>query len=198
MRSVLAGLAPNDVRVGVRLIDIADEVTLFVEERSALKNAVPKRRAEFASGRVLLRELLGSDVAIPAVVGGAPLLPGGLAASVAHDRKFVVAAVAANMSIAAIGIDVEPFTSLDPNELDVIMRADDAPVDPVAAFVMKEAAYKAWSSLGGDLLDHHDVRIGVNADTFTADVIAAGRRFEGHWATAAERWIALIVVASGA
>lgn len=197
--AALIALAPAGVRVGVRLIDPADAAGLFAHEWASVRHAVATRRAEFASGRALLRDLLGSDVAIPVSPGGgAPLLPTGQVASLAHDREFVLAAVAASAGIASIGIDVEPFAILDPDEAGEIVRPDDAPVDPIALFVMKEATYKAWSSLGGHLLNLHDVRIRVDGGAFTAEIIDAGQRFAGRFATAAERQLALVIVARGA
>ena len=57
---------------------------------------------------------------------------------------------------------------------------------------MKEAAYKAWSSLGGAHLEHHDVRVTVEGESYVADVLDGTGRFEGRFAAAAGRWVALV------
>ena len=49
----------GSVSVGAAAIDPADEQRLFPEEAAIVANAVAKRRREFASGRALLRSLLG-------------------------------------------------------------------------------------------------------------------------------------------
>ena len=86
-------MASAGVVTGARLIDGADLGLLHGSERSAVANAVAKRQHEFASGRALLRELLGVGDAILVGPTRAPLLPTGWVGSLAHDRAVVVAAV---------------------------------------------------------------------------------------------------------
>ena len=67
----------------------------------------------------------------------------------AHDRHHALAAAADSRRFATLGIDLEPH-QLDPDHEmhDAVLRGDDSLVDPIAAFAMKEAAYRAWSTLG--------------------------------------------------
>ena len=153
----LAAIAPRPVRTGCRPITHADESTLHDVEAASVAGAVPRRRQEFAAGRALLRELLGVDRALPVGADRAPQLPAGSVGSLAHCEGVAVAAVAPDDHMAALGIDVEPATPLAPEVARVILRADDPDLDPHLAFAMKEAVYKAWSRLGGGMLDHHDV-----------------------------------------
>src|SRR5436853_2141029 len=108
----LSLLAPPTVRTGVRRIDPADVDRLAPIERVAVGRAVDKRRREFATGRVLLRELLGSADGIAVAAGRAPVWPPGWCGSLAHDHEYAVAAVSDAPAVGALGIDVEPATPL--------------------------------------------------------------------------------------
>ena len=55
--------------------------------------------------------------------------------------------------IAALGIDVEPTGPLSAEMAAVILRPDEAGLDAHLAFTLKEAVYKAWSAVGGELID---------------------------------------------
>ena len=52
-------------------------------------------------------------------------------------------------AIVALGIDIEPATPLSAGVARLILRPEERHLDPHLAFVLKEAAYKAWSELGG-------------------------------------------------
>ena len=143
---VLAALAPPGIVTGARLITPDDLGGLRVEERAAVANAVPGRRHEFASGRTLLRELLGTSEAILVGPTRAPRLPAGVVGSLAHDRALVVAAVSHDPTVSALGIDIEPTDLLTSDMARVILRDDERDVDAHLAFTLKEAAYKAWST----------------------------------------------------
>jgi 4'-phosphopantetheinyl transferase EntD len=192
----LRGLAPAGVLTGARRIVAADVDVLHDSERRVVANAVAKRRHEFASGRVLLRDLLGMSDEIPVGPTRAPVLPAGAVGSLAHDRAVVVAAISRDPRIAAVGIDVEPDETLPADMARIILRDDEAGIDAHLAFTLKEAAYKAWSNSGGRMLDHHDVRLTVAGDRFTATVLPDGRRLDGRFVTVAGRHLALVVLAA--
>jgi 4'-phosphopantetheinyl transferase EntD len=190
----LHALAPVGVRVGHRRITTGDIADLRGVEVAYVRRAVVARQREFASGRALLREMIGYDGAIPAADDRSPLLPWGWRGSLAHDREFAIAAVSSERSVAALGIDIEPATVLGPEVAALVLRPDEAGLDAHLAFTMKEATYKAWSSLGGRLLDHEDIRLSATAATFRANVVPDRAFFAGTWVRAADRWIALVVV----
>lgn len=194
-RSLDAGLqavAPEGVRVGWRLISDDDVRSLHRVEVLAMERAVPKRRREFASGRALLREMIGTVHAIPVGIDRAPVLPVGVAASLAHDDVYAVAAVADSFD-SALGIDVESSSALDDEMSAMILRPDEHGLDAHLVFALKEAAYKAWSSCGGRMLEHHDVRISIEAAVFTAEVVADGALIAGRYSHVDDRWVALAV-----
>ena len=76
----------------------------------------------------------------------------------------------------------------------MILRPDEAGLDAHLAFTLKEAVYKAWSAVGGELIDFDAVRLTLDGDRFSGEVVAVGRRFEGRYAAAGGRWLALVVV----
>jgi 4'-phosphopantetheinyl transferase EntD len=189
----LAALAPAGVRTGVRTITAGDVDRLHPVERAVVERVVDVRRHEFATGRVLLRSLLGVDGPIPVGPSRAPVLPDGVVGSLAHDRQLAVAAVTADPRVAALGIDVEGDAPLDAGMARIILRPDEAGLDAHLAFCLKEAAYKAWSTLGGRMLDHHDVRLGLAGNGFTAE-LDARLTVRGRFTRVGARWLALVVV----
>jgi 4'-phosphopantetheinyl transferase EntD len=191
--AALAAITPAGVVTGWRRVTDADVPRLLPEEAAAMARAVPARQREFATGRVLLRELLGTAAAIPVGPDRAPVLPAGVGASLAHDHEHAVAAVTKTDGL-ALGVDLEPTVALDPDVAQLVLRADDGPLDAHLAFTLKEAAYKAWSRSGGGFLDHHDVRLTVGPTAFTATVVDDGVELDGRYARAGDRWVALVVV----
>lgn len=192
LAAALAEMAPPGVISGVRRIDAADEAHLHPEEVAAIGDARAKRRMEFASGRMLLRELLGRNVPMPIAPSRRPVLPAGIVATLAHDDRFVVAAVTTANNARALGVDVEPIAASDA-ELDaIVLRPDEAGLDSAMAFVSKEAAYKAFSALGGPVVEHRQIRIAVADTAFTAE-FDAGTTLSGRFSSACDRWVAFVV-----
>lgn len=190
----LESLAIPGTYVASRVISDADILGLHAVEHAGIARSVATRRAEFATGRALLRSLLGEDVPIPIAPDRAPVLPAGVHASLAHDRHFAVAALSRSATVRSIGIDIEPMTRLSAEMAAVIVRADEGPIDAHLAFTLKEAAYKAWSRLGGRMLDFLEVRLEVGVDSFVADVLPTGTLLHGRHVNVGDRWIALVLV----
>lgn len=191
--AALDALSAGRARTGWARVDASAIPLLTTAEAALIERAVPRRRAEFATGRTLLRSLMGRDVEILRTVSGRPQLPDDVIASLAHDREIAVAVVAPAREIRAAGVDVEPVHELDPRVAELIVRPDDVTPDPLTAFVAKEAAYKAWSGLGGDLLEHHDVRVVVESGRYRAD-LRGELVVEGDLAWAAGRVLALVLI----
>jgi 4'-phosphopantetheinyl transferase EntD len=189
--AALRRLAPPHVAVGVRAIA---PHPLFDMEQRHVERAGAHRRDEFATGRALLRELMGRDVPIPVGDDRAPVLPSDLCGALAHDGGFAVGAVGSRRRFQSMGIDIEPVEPLDGGTARAVLREDEAGSDPHLVFTLKEAAYKAWSGLGGRVLEHHDVRVSTRWPLFRAEIVAHGRCVEGAFACAAGRWLAIVVV----
>jgi 4'-phosphopantetheinyl transferase EntD len=197
----LAALAPPDCRVAWRPLDDADIDLLVAEEAALVPTAGPVRRREFATGRALLHELLPTRTPILRNPNGAPLFPLGTVGSLAHDRVAALAVVAGSDGYVALGVDVEhmaPGDELDDPELrEATLRPDDAQVVPLAAFVIKEAAYKAYSNAGGPMVEPLEVRIEVDGPAFVAHFpLTAGvpSTICGVFAGDAAGWAALATV----
>jgi 4'-phosphopantetheinyl transferase EntD len=190
----LRALAPAGVRTACRAINPEDWVVLHGAERRLVARAVAKRQHEFASGRAALHELLEWHEPILTDGGRAPAWPAGCCGSLAHDDHYVVAAVSTDPGVRALGIDVEPATPLAADLADVILRPDERRLDAHLAFTLKEAVYKAWSSLGGEILEHHDVRLSLRGSHLVATVDGAARSFRGRFATVCGHIVALVVV----
>ncbi|MFN8020214.1 MAG: hypothetical protein U0Q03_01690 [Acidimicrobiales bacterium] len=192
--AALRALAPSSVRVGARTIDAADEAGLHPDEAAIVAGAVAKRRREFATGRALLRSLLGTDGPVTVLATRAPAVPAGVVASLAHDDELAVAVVSTDPRVVAVGIDVEPEGAVDGEVAAVVLRPEEHGLDPTWVFVVKEAVYKAWSTTGGRMLGHDDVRVTPGAQGgFTAMVLDAHREFTGSSARVGGRVVALVV-----
>jgi 4'-phosphopantetheinyl transferase EntD len=194
--AALRSIAPDHVLTGSRRISDDDVLLLLAEEAAAVARAVPRRKREFATGRVLLRSLIGITSAIPIGPDRAPVLPPATAASLAHDHVHAVAAVARGVDV-ALGVDVEPAVPLASDVAALVLRADERGVDAHLAFTLKEAAYKAWSRCGGRMLDHHQVRLRVGTSSFDAEIVDDGVWLQGRYARAGDRWVALVVADRG-
>lgn len=201
VEAALAAMAPPEVSTGALAVADDDVARLHPAELVLVAAAVDKRRREFASGRRLLRTLIEREGVrcegpMARLASGAPALPPGVVGSLAHDAGIAVGAVSRHPDVRAIGIDVEPATQLDLAMERLILRADEG-VDAHLAFTLKEAVYKAWSSLGGEILDHHDVKLAVRQDgRFEGAVLARRATFGGRYVLAGRRWVALVIVGS--
>jgi 4'-phosphopantetheinyl transferase EntD len=193
VESTLRRVVPAAVRICVRPIDRADLGRLSSRERDVVARSVPSRQASFATGRRVLKKLLDHDGEILPSESGAPLLPAGWRASLAHDDEFAVGIATRSRSIRALGVDIEHDRDLEEPVIPLILREDDVVPGVISAFVAKEATYKAWSTLGGAMLEHHDVRVEVHDDHFTARV---GTRFrlDGRLLSVLDRRLAIAIV----
>jgi 4'-phosphopantetheinyl transferase EntD len=168
----------------------ADE--LAGPQPEALERALPRRRAEFATGRSCARRALAVAGApacpVPRGAGCEPCWPAGFVGSITHCAGYWAAAVARTTSFATIGIDAETAAALPAGVLDRIAVAEE--VRWVRArdgdgmcwdrllFSVKESVYKAWSPLGGERLRHRhaSVRFAPEAGVFEARLLVAGPR----------------------
>jgi 4'-phosphopantetheinyl transferase EntD len=192
LEATLRSLAADGVITGARPIREADVGLLLAPEAAAIERAVPKRRREFASGRVLLRSLIGTTAPITVGPDRAPVFPRGVSGSLAHDDRDAIAAIT-HLDGVTLGVDIEPSTPLTATESELVLRPDEKNVDAHLAFTLKEAAYKAWSSGHGRMLDHHDIRVFLGCGTFTATIVDDGVEIDGRYARTGDRWVALAV-----
>jgi 4'-phosphopantetheinyl transferase EntD len=93
-------------------------VAMDPQEGIAVKDAVPRRVAEFHAGRAAARAAMVAlgmpPRPIPMGPDRAPIWPDGLAGSISHSADACVAAVGLRDDWAGVGVDLEEATALDP------------------------------------------------------------------------------------
>ncbi|WP_394816075.1 4'-phosphopantetheinyl transferase family protein, partial [Clavibacter michiganensis] len=86
------------------------------DESDAVATALPGRRAEFVTGRVLARRALAAlgrrPGSIPVARDGAPVWPAGIVGSITHCVGLRACAVGRRDEHAGIGIDATPARPL--------------------------------------------------------------------------------------
>lgn len=168
-------LFPDTVYTATASVD-GEAPALLPEEIPCVRDAVEKRRREFALGRACARRALEHfGIYRYALLVGperAPLWPDGIVGSITHCHGFVGAAVARYGDIRGLGVDAESARPLDPNLVDMIclpqeidwIRATPAPAYtdwPKVIFSAKEAVYKCLATWCDRPLDFHDVEIAL-------------------------------------
>lgn len=171
---------------------------LPADEAHSIARAVPRRRLEFANGRVCARRAMAAlghaPVSLPTRPDRVPDWPHGLVGSITHTRDWVATAVARrDQGFAAIGIDIEPTTALSPDlwasvcgsgELEKSAAICDVPPGLAAhiIFCMKEAAFKCQYGLSRAMLEFEDFVIDVDAEagTFAASYCKVVPPFDMH------------------
>lgn len=190
LQSIRAWLGPKTAAGAIRIEDhLVGQ--LLPEELAAVKNAVLKRKREFAAGRILARQLMQqlglSEAPLLAAADRAPLWPRGVTGTISHADDWCSVAVARAEDVRSLGLDLEEDTPLQPELFPLIAtskerdwldgRADYAKL----LFGAKEAFYKAQRPITGLLLDFQDVELELQQDTFAVKVLKpeAARKLRG-------------------
>lgn len=167
---------------------------LFPQEARAVSDAIPARRDEFSTGRVLARramDMLGHPpAAIAMQADRSPGWPNGLTGSLSHGAGLCIAALGRRAEVLAIGVDVEDAAQLPddllefictPAELDWLCRfaPDQQKLVAQAVFSAKEAAYKCQFTLTDTVLEFQDVELSMSLETgdFVARFVRAAASF---------------------
>jgi 4'-phosphopantetheinyl transferase EntD len=199
----LASIAPTGTAVAAGPIE---DVPPFDErEAEAVIRAVPRRRNEFATARVLARRALAElgcpPVSIPVGSDRLPIWPDKYLGSISHSDWLCVAHVARKSELLGIGVDVERLGALSAHliddltsreERDALWRGQTQQIDAgTLCLSAKEAVFKAYFPIARVFLDFTDVFLEVDwpraafVGLLTAhDKPSAGgrRRFEGRFA----------------
>lgn len=207
------------------VVAVADPTTkdapLWPQEAAAVAKAVPKRRLEFAAGRLAARQAMAElgwgAQPLPAQADRTPLWPEGLAGSISHDASSCLAVVGLLEVVHALGVDVEPNTPLPEDLIPEICRPEElawlserpAPQRGLLArqiFCAKEAAFKAQFPLTGALfgfdmlqitLRPHDGRFSARF-TELVQAIPADTEIHGHCQTTAAHVVATVALGARA
>ncbi len=182
----MQGLFDDRVRLVIEPIGQPDALTLPPQEQALIAKAVPKRRREFAAGRLLARRLLAELGAPqgPLLRGphGAVLWPEGIQGSISHCGPWVGVAMTNAAGVSGLGLDIEEAKPLEEKYWHVILTDEDIchlqswPQEARTTvakrmFGAKEAAYKAQYPSSGEYL------------TFSAMWIAVARQMDAFEAT---------------
>lgn len=180
-------ILPGDVAVSV--LPIGDAAILPDEARFC-ERAVPARRAEFASGRLALRQAIArtgfhlpADRPILPRADRRPDLPEGLNVSLAHGGGICIA-VATRRVGHHLGIDLEPLDADQPDDLKTAIqpyRTRRGPDSPLLAFSAKEALFKRQFPVTGRLLDFCDISLIVADDGRFAACLRGAGLLHGAW-----------------
>jgi 4'-phosphopantetheinyl transferase EntD len=173
------------------------EHLLSPQEAACVLQAVPKRRMEFACGRIFARRAVKSfdpkDHCLLADSDRVPIWPAGLIGSITHSDHFCAAAVARKSEISAIGIDVEELERVTyelseyillPSEIEAAdlrnLPSQQGLKRIAVAFSAKESIYKCLYPITRSQLSFHDVHISLleGLDTFEARLLAPARTFD--------------------
>jgi len=156
--------------------------SLLPQEQQYLLKAVPKRIHEFAGGRACARAGLAQlgygTVALPMGTDRAPVWPAGASGSITHTDGVCAAVVASSADIRALGLDIEPASSVKrelwrrictPAELQTLQSQDErtALQSATLIFSAKEAFYKCQHTLTGQWLGFGDISISIEPNSFT-------------------------------
>jgi 4'-phosphopantetheinyl transferase EntD len=190
-RRVLEAMLPAAASVAATRTDVQG-AELLEQEEEAVRDAVERRRQEFASGRACARSALQRlglpRQAIPVGPGGEPRWPAGVVGSITHCAGYRACAVARERDLMALGIDAEPNEPLPVGILaDVAFGDEPELVERLASdepgicwdrvlFSAKEAIYKAWFPLVGRRLGFEDAALSIDAGagTFVARLLVRG------------------------
>jgi 4'-phosphopantetheinyl transferase EntD len=187
MATLVAGLFRSEARTVEGPVRLADG-EMYPEEYAHVRGAVPKRRAEFATARILSREALAAaGVSAGALVPNpdrSPIWPRGIVGSISHTSDYCAVVVDRFPPVRSVGLDVEALRALDASLTDQIMTPRERAwlrAQPPASrndflllsFSAKEAYYKCQYAVTRRFLDFSDVEleIALNLGTFEARLV---------------------------
>ncbi len=178
-RDVLASLLPVGTASIVLEASNAHIGALWPAELDQLGHVVPKRRREFAGGRLCARIAIGSigGAVGPILIGpgGEPVWPQGITGSITHSSGLCAAAAALERNVSCLGIDCESIGAVDESMREMVLRSDErsmlialeeerSAVPWLAiAFSAKEAAWKAIFPRLRQQQSFNDIRVTVLA-----------------------------------
>jgi 4'-phosphopantetheinyl transferase EntD len=166
--------------------ELAPLETLLADERAAIVSAVPKRAAEYATGRRCARQAMASmgihGFPLLANSDRSPIWPSEIVGSITHTEGFCAAAAGRRDRFAGIGIDAEitgnlgmelwptVFTGGEIDWLERLFPRQRAAMATVL-FSAKESFYKAQYSLTGAWLEFHSAVVSVEGNTWNLNLI---------------------------
>jgi 4'-phosphopantetheinyl transferase EntD len=167
------GLFPDGV-VASELRRSGDVLLLMPAEAACVERAAPKRRQEFAGGRLCARRVLAefgvTNFALEVGADRLPLWPDGVVGSITHTAGLCAAVAAASTRFAGLGVDAEVINDVNPELWPTIcgsrellwlgpLPQREQALAAALIFAAKEAFYKSQYPLTKEFLDFHDLHV---------------------------------------
>lgn len=164
---------PADITVSWAEIGHGHEFALLPDEAASIGPCAVTVKRQSGAVRLLarddLRNRFGQSCAIPRDKKRRPVWPAGIVGSLSHDATTAACAISRQSAYLAIGIDVEPDSPMPegtalmvPTPTEAARYAPDI-LQSRLLFCIKEAAYKAFSTLDPRFLDFQDVEVDLDA-----------------------------------
>ncbi|TRW95814.1 4-phosphopantetheinyl transferase [Paracoccus sp. M683] len=173
---------------------------LLPAEEAALGRAVASRRAEFASGRLALRQAIAQlGRALPPdrpILPGPdrrPDLPPDLSVSLSHAGGLCIA-LASDRPDRHLGVDIEPVDAPTPEGLaDSLRPYRMMPqlLDPLIVFCAKEALFKRQFPQTGAMLDFADIALVLGQQGRFAGCVRGAGLMRGKWCRSMGHYLAI-------
>ena len=155
---ILAALHQLAPELSAAVVTVGD-AELHPEEAALVANAVPRRVAAFAAGRLAARRALqaaGCPQADEPILWAdrAPVAPQGWRLSISHTDDAAVAVACLDDQAAGIGVDIERIDRVEPGMARFIAKPGDrfpdatGPAELAMGFSLREAIYKALDRAG--------------------------------------------------
>jgi 4'-phosphopantetheinyl transferase EntD len=183
-RHIEALLGPGTIAFELR--GGASPERLFAVERDCISNVVVKRQREFAAGRLCARAGLSAlgfaAVALPSGRDRCPQWPPGAVGSITHTNDYCLAVVGLRSAFAALGVDAERMSAVDPGVWRLFMRTEERSSlcamdeasrqrNATVIFSAKEAFYKCQYALTRHWLGFEDAIVTVGDGAFSIEVL---------------------------
>ncbi len=177
VEAAVASLFPAGTAVAAEPIGADLEGTLWPEELAGIAGAVPKRRAEFAAGRIAARRCLAAlgraPQALPMAADRAAIWPNGIFGSISHASGIAVAVARVT---GPLGIDIEADAAVEADLWPIICAADELSDLPELergrwvrrVFAAKEALFKAQHPARRVMFGFDAVNLRLTAGGFAA------------------------------
>ena len=180
---------------GVSAAKIRGELPLYPEEERLIANAIPKRRAEFSTGRCCAREALKQVGFAPVAIGmgplRGPLWPAGAVGSISHSAGLCVAVAGSSAIFQGLGVDLLDIREAGPTvaaaQTILAHPAETVPAGPLAIdprilrFSAKESVIKAASGELGRWLEFSEIAVSLGQESFSAVVPGLPAQVHGWW-----------------
>ncbi len=181
----LKPLLPSDIIVTSESISPTHVKELLPQEATLIQHAAEKRRLEFATGRLCVRQAL-AQLGIhnfPLIAGKdrCPIWPKDIRGSISHASTSCIVAIRRSDLNKSIGIDMEIRRSVDPELWHLVLLPDEKKwinaqnkIDHADAatliFSAKESAYKYQYLITRKYMDFHDMYVQIDLDGFAFSV----------------------------